>query len=467
MRFCVHFSIKPTPRRGGVSTGDVMGPSSAPSYSGKIKPLLLFIVWSILGSFVFFVPIKIDDTTTIPLDHILTVIQNHLPWFGPIFTLVIIIIGGILPFYDKSWKRDSVTIVLSALKLLGIGAGFMAYFSLGPEWLMKEDVLPFLWTKVAVPVAIIVPLGSIFLTFILCYGLLEFIGVLMRPIMRPVWKLPGRAAVDAVTSFVGSFSIAMILTNRVYKEGKYTEREAAIILTGFSSVSASFMIIVAKTLGLMDIWNIFFWTTLLVTYLVTAITARVYPIRNFRNEYFNGPGKPERKPEGKLLPSAFREGLAAAANAGPLPGNIWMNLKDGMAMNFRLISTIVSVGLISLVLVNTTPVFDYIGYIFYPFTYLIGVPDHALVAKLTAVAGAEMFMPSAIVSGVAGVAVTTKFVVGVLSISLILFFSGSIPCILATDVRLGIKNLLIIMFERAALSLLIVGLIVAMLNLGP
>ena len=140
--------------------------------------------------------------------------------------------------------------------------------------------------KVAVPVAVIVPLGSIFLTFIISYGLMEFIGVLMRPVMRPVWKLPGRATVDALTSFVGSFAIAMFLTNRIYKEGKYTEREASIILTGFSSVSASFMVIVAKTLGLMDRWNTFFWTTLVVTYLVTAITAWIYPIRSIENKYY-------------------------------------------------------------------------------------------------------------------------------------------------------------------------------------
>ncbi len=419
------------------------------------RSILKFIVWSLLGSFIFFVPVSINDTTTIPLDHILTAIQDTAPWFGPLFALVIILIGGILPFCDKSWNRDAVTVILSVLKLIGIGAGFMAYFSFGPGWLLKEDVLPFLWTKVAVPVAIIVPLGSIFLTFIIGYGLLEFIGVLMRPIMRPIWKLPGRSAVDAVTSFVGSFAIAMFLTNRLFKEGKYTEREAAIILTGFSSVSASFMVIVARTLGLMESWNTFFWTTLLVTYLVSAITTRIYPLNSISDEYYRARGNPELTMKGNLLRNALRSGLTAAEKSGPLHRNIWANLKDGMFMTFRLISTIVSVGLISFVLVKTTPVFDYIGYIFYPFTHLTRLPDPGLVAKATAVAGAEMFIPSAIAAGTPDVAVMSKFVIGVVSIALILFFSGSIPCLLATDVRLGLKDLVVIMLERAILSLLI------------
>ena len=440
-----------------------MATNAAEQNTGNIKPIFYFVMWSLLGLIVFFAPVSLNNSTTIPLDYIAQTIEKYLPWFGPIFALLIITVGGILPFYDRSWKRDTVTRVLSFLKLLGIGAGFMAYFRFGPDWLMKEDVLPFLWTKVAVPVAIIVPLGSIFLTFIISYGLMEFIGVLMRPVMRPVWKLPGRATVDALTSFVGSFAIAMFLTNRIYKEGKYTEREAAIILTGFSSVSASFMVIVAKTLGLMDRWNTFFWTALVVTYLVTAITAWIYPIRSIENKYYRGSGEPEQKPEGSMVGNALRAGLAAAGKADSLYRNIWNNLKDGMMMSFRLISTIISVGLISFVLVKTTPVFDYIGYIFYPFTYLTRVPDPGIVAKATAVAGAEMFIPSAIVAGTEGVAIMSKFVVGIVSISLILFFSGSIPCLLATDVRLSIRNLVIIMVERAVLSLIIAALLAHLL----
>jgi len=423
----------------------------------KRKSIVYFILWSLLGSFIFFAPIYFNDTKTIPLDHILTAIQNHVPWFGPIFALLIIIIGGILPFYDGSWKRDKITKVLSILKVVGIGAGFMAYFRVGPDWLLKEDVLPFLWTKVAVPVAIIVPLGSIFLTFIICYGLLEFIGVLTRPIMRPIWNLPGRAAVDAITSFVGSFAIAMFMTNRIFKEGKYTEKEAAIILTGFSSVSASFMVIVARTLDLMECWNTFFLTALAVTYLVSAVTARIYPISSIDSEYYEGKGEPEQRHEGNLIGNAFKAGLTAAGKSDSLHRNIWTNLKDGMMMTFRLISTIISVGLISFVLVKTTLVFDYIGYIFYPFTYLTQLPNPDIIAKATAVAGAEMFIPSAMVAEIGDVALMSKFVVGIVSISLILFFSGSIPCILATDVRLSVKNLLIIMMERAILSLLIVA----------
>lgn len=48
-----------------------------------------------------------------------------------------------------------------------------------------------------------------------------------------------RRLIDAVASFVGSYSIGLLITNKVFKEGKYTVKEAAIIATGFSTVSVT------------------------------------------------------------------------------------------------------------------------------------------------------------------------------------------------------------------------------------
>lgn len=46
-----------------------------------------------------------------------------------------------------------------------------------------------------------------------------------------------------------------------------------------------------------------------------------------------------------------------------------------------------------------------------------------------------------------------KFVIAVVSISEILFFSASIPCIMGTDIPLSLKDIVIIWFERGALSI--------------
>src|SRR5690606_41843720 len=127
-----------------------------------------------------------------------------------------------------------------------------------PACMMENDMLTFLFENLALPVGMIVPLVALILTFLVGFGLLEMVGVLMQPIMKPIWKTPGASAIDAVATFVGSYSIGLLITNRVYLQKQYSAREAIIIASCFSTVSAAFMVFVVKRLGLMVSWNVFF-----------------------------------------------------------------------------------------------------------------------------------------------------------------------------------------------------------------
>ncbi|MED3994805.1 hypothetical protein P4647_09075 [Peribacillus frigoritolerans] len=109
-----------------------------------------------------------------------------------------------------------------------------------------------------------------------------------------------------------SYSIGMLITNRLYKEGKYTFKEAAIIATGFSTVSATFMIVVAKTLGLMDLWSLFFWVSLAITYL--AITVRIWPINKMSDEYYSDNADPEEVIKEGLFRSVWNSAMVGANN---------------------------------------------------------------------------------------------------------------------------------------------------------
>lgn len=312
---------------------------------------------------------------------------------------------------------------------------------------------PFLFDKLVIPVGVLVPIGAVFLALLAGYGLLEFIGVLLQPVMRPIWKTPGRSAIDAVASFVGSYSIGLLITNKVYKEGKYNIKEATIIATGFSTVSTTFMIVVAKTLGLMDIWNIYFWVTLVVTFAVTAITVRIWPLNRMSEEYYQGNANPEEVIKEKRFQHAWKQAMEAVDHSLPIYKNIVSNLKDGFIMTMAILPSILSVGLLGLVLAEYTPVFDIIGMIFYPFTWILQIPDPMLAAKASAVEIAEMFLPAGLV---AEAELITRFVIGTLSVSAVIFFSSLVPCILSTDIPISIPKLLVIWIERTILTLIIV-----------
>lgn len=414
--------------------------------------MVKFFIYSFIGAFTFFIPITINGTSTIPLDHMVTFVQENLTVAVPYYILLVIIFGALYPFVNKSWNKDAVNMGLSMFKVIGMIVAFMLVFDFGPDWLFDPDMGPFLFNNLVTSVGILVPIGAVFLALLVGYGLLEFIGVIVQPIMRPVWKTPGRSAIDAVASFVGSYSIGLLITNKVFKEGKYTIKEATIIATGFSTVSATFMIVVANTLDLMKIWNTYFWVTLVVTFLVTAITVRIWPLNKISEEYYDGEGSPEEEVKGSRIKAAWEQGMNAADNSLPVFRNIWVNLKDGFIMAASILPSILSVGLLGLVLATFTPVFDIIGYIFYPFTWLVQLPEPLLAAKASAIEIAEMFLPALLV---VEASMVTKFMVGVLSVSAIIFFSALVPCILSTEIPVSIPKLIIIWVERTILTILI------------
>lgn len=414
---------------------------------------------SALGVFIFFIPISFNGKTSIPLDHLVSLLKSGLGSGTSWYAMAMILAGAIYPLITKSWRQSTTDTVFLGLKWLGVVAGIFAITGTGPAALQSPDMLPFLFNKLVISVGLIVPIGSVFLAFLVSYGLLEAIGILVQKLMQPIWRTPGRSAIDAVASFVGSYSIGLLITNRVYTAGHYSAREAAIIATGFSTVSATFMIIVAKTLGLMDIWNIYFWATLLITFIVTAITVRIPPLSTMDNHAQHR--EPECEP-GNRIKTALETGLTVAEKAPGLGKSILENFKDGLIMTISILPSIMSVGLIGLLVAKYTPVFDWLGMVFYPVTMIWGLEDGMALARASAAGLAEMFLPALLMTEASEIA---RFAAGVVCVSSVLFFSASIPCILATRIPLAVAKLVIIWLIRTMLSLFL-AIPTAMLLLG-
>ncbi|ERS91848.1 YjiH family protein [Halomonas sp. PBN3] len=411
--------------------------------------LLKLFLPSALGILIFFVPIEIAGKRTIPLDHLVTGARALLGDASGLYALVLIVAGAAYPIIRGYWNRSLTERIFTVLKIAGVIAAVMALTGWGPAFLHAPDMLPFLFDKLVIPVGLIVPIGAIFLALLISYGLLELIGVLVQPVMRPIWRTPGRSAIDAVASFVGSYSIGLLITNRVYQAGQYSAREAAIIATGFSTVSATFMIIVAKTLDLMDVWNLYFWLTLLITFVVTAVTVRLPPLSRMDDSAEDG--EPEAVP-GKRLSTAWQIGLDVAEKAPSLHRSVALNFKEGLVMAISILPSIMSVGLLGLLVAKYTPLFEWLGWLFYPFVAVWGVADAAALAQASAAGLAEMFLPALLM---AEAEFAARFAAGVVSVSAVLFFSASIPCILSTSIPLSVGRMLVVWFIRVGLSLLL------------
>lgn len=416
-----------------------------------VKNTWRFFVYSGLGIFAFFVPFSLGEEKTILLDHLVGWISDSLGGGSKYLVLLLILAGAVTPFITGTWKTSTARTVFSFLNILAVAITVMLVFDFGPAFIFREDLGPFLLNKLVIPVGLLIPAGAIFLALLVGFGLMEYMGVWVQPIMRPLYKTPGRSAIDAVASFVGSYSLGLLVTNRVYKSGGYTSKEAAIIAAGFSTASATFMVVIARTLDLMNVWGMYFGATLIVTFLVTAIMVRIPPIATIPEDYYPGATpNPETEVNCSRALIAWEEAKKVLRDSPPLWKVLWNNFRDGLLMTMQVLPGIMSVGFLGLVVAFYTPFFTYFGYLFYPVLWVLGVPDPGLGSEALAIGLSELFLPATLVAGAESDVL--RLIIAMVSVSQVFFFSSMVPSILATEIPLSIKHILIVWFERVILS---------------
>ena len=418
----------------------------------KSQGIWRFFVYSLIGIFVFFIPITIGDKNSIFLDHIVSFIRGTFGDIEKYYTWIIIVVGAFLPIVLKQTKTISDKI-FTAIKLFGLVIGTMIVFNFGPSIVLQDNIGKFLYNSLAINLSILIPIGGALLALVVDFGLLVFIGVLFEPIMRPIFRTPGRSAIDAVASFVGSYSIGLLITSRVYKEGLYSKREALIIATGFSTVSVTFMIVIANTLDMMDHWLMYFWWTLIITFLVTAISVRIPPISTELDEFYGGVNNNvvERFDTNRFA-YAWYKTKQASFEFETIWKSMWKNFFDALRMMTSIVPSILAIGFIGLVLAEYTPIVHWLSYIFYPVLFFWPIDDIALIADAVTISIVEMFLPVLLVTEAT---IQTKFIVAVVSVSAIIFLSGLVPAILSTDLKIPFWKLMVIWFVRVVLTLLI------------
>lgn len=135
--------------------------------TGSEKRIILrFILASLVGVFMFFVPVTINGASSIMIDHIVSWIRTSVPSVVPYYALLVMIMGAIYPFYTKKWNVSLVDICFSILKVVGVVFGVLYCLKVGPAWFFAPDVGPFLYEKLVISVSLLVPIGSAFFSFI-------------------------------------------------------------------------------------------------------------------------------------------------------------------------------------------------------------------------------------------------------------------------------------------------------------
>lgn len=411
-----------------------------------------FLLSGLVSAAVFLVPFRVDGTWTLGLawilDHAYAFLKPSLPAFTSL-VLAGALAGSALCLCRKYTGNAFFPAKFSVVSLRA-AAFFLAllvWLELGPLWLVEGDTGGLIFSIVQKLIPFFL-LAGLFLPLLLNYGLMEFFGSFLRPVMKRLARVPGRAAVDCTASWMGSGSMGVVMTDLQYRQGFYTAREAATIATGFSIVSLPIAILMVTIIGLGPFFPAVYGAAVVVGLTVTAFAARLPPLASLPETYFNEVPRSVSADGGSALDRA----LARAAEPKTEPfyktglritGDIW----------FGLLPLVMVLGTFALVLAEHTPVFSWIAWPLEGLLLLAGTAaDEARAAAPALIVGfSDVFLPFIVGQRVESEAL--RAFIAIVGLVQIVFMTEVGALLLRSAIPLRFHHLVFIFCLRTAIAM--------------
>lgn len=440
------------------------------------KEVLRFLIPSIIGGGCFMCPIpQGDGSMVIPITLIINWVNTFFAdvlIYATLITVVLSAVGAILGsvfkvgFIQKSQiLKNTFDVKWYWIVARCLGAIFivMVMLQAGPEFIIGPDTGSFVLYDLIGTIFTIGIIAGAILPFMVEFGLMDFVGTFLGPIWKRVFRIPGRSAVDCISSWLGDTSVAVVLTNSQMEKGYYTQREASVVASTFSAVSITFALVVIDQVGFIDMFFPFYGTVALVGIVCAIIMPRIPPLSRIPDTYITEStyeGEQYSAPGYSLPAWAWHQALEKANNNGYTARSYLTDwARNSITLMFVLPPIIMAVGTIMLAIAYNTPILTWLGYPFMPLLQLLQIPE-AAAASQTMVAGfADMFIPAILASGTIA-SPYTRFLVAVVSITQLIFISENGSMILSTKIPLDMLKLFIIFLERTIISVIVASLFI-------
>ena len=432
-----------------------------------------FLVPSLIGVFLFMTPIPTADGMTIPIALMAKGVQALMSGSAQAIITLIICITGVMSVITKVFKPAAicqspllkhlfdVSVVWLVVRLFGMAFVLMTHLGLGSEAIISantgalvlNDLLPVLFS--------VFILAGLLLPLLINFGLLELAGTMLTKVMRPVFGVPGRSAVDCTASWLGDGSVGILMTARQYDQKHYTQREAAIIGTTFSAVSITFSLVVLGQVKLEHLFAPFYATVCLAGVVAAIIVPRLPPLC-FKKDLLIDGSEPNRDaetiPTGKsLVGHSLDVALAKANNSSGFKGTLKEGVHNALDMVFGVLPVVMAVGTFALIIAEYTPVFQYLGMPFVPFLEWLHVPEAQAAAQTIMVGFADMFIPSILAAGTIESDVT-RFIIAAMSVTQLIYMSEVGALLLGSKIPVNIVELFVIFILRTLITLPVIAL---------
>ncbi len=430
-----------------------------------------FLIPSLLGLFLFMFPISFQGDITIPVAVLAKSIQAI---FGDTLVTIVTVIIAFMsvaslitrlaqpafvtnsPFLNNLFNPSLLWL---GVRLIGGIAVIATFFQIGPEAVWEENTGGLVLQGLLPTLFSVFIFAGLLLPLLLNFGLLELFGTLLSKIMRPVFNLPGRSAIDCIASWLGDGSVGILLTSKQYEQKFYTQREAAVVGTTFSAVSITFSLVVLAQVKLEHLFLPFYGAICLAGLVAAVIIPRLPPLSMKKDTFIDG-SQPDK--DADAIPSghsSFSWGmnlaLEKASKVGPVKNVFHEGLKNAADMVFGVLPVVMGLGTIALIIAEHTSVFTMLGQPFVPFLELLGIPEAVQASQTMVVGFADMFIPAILAASIDNE--MTRFVIAAMSVTQLIYMSEVGALLLGSKIPVNIIELIVIFILRTLITLPVIA----------
>lgn len=437
---------------------------------------LTFFIPSLIGLFLFMAPMSYGGSYTIPVAILAKSLQTLLN------DSIVTIVTAVIAFMSVA------TIVCKLLKprivanspflhtlmnpsplwfMVRIAGGIivvMTYNQVGPAFIWEENTGGMVLNGLLPTLFSVFIFAGMLLPLLLNFGLLELFGTLLSKVMRPIFNLPGRSAIDCMASWLGDGSVGILLTSKQYEDKFYTQREAAIVGTTFSAVSITFSLVVIAQVNLEHLFIPFYGAVCLAGLVAAVVLPRLPPLCWKKDTFIDGSVpdvKADDLPEGHTNFSwGMTLALKKAHNVSSIKSVIAEGIRNATDMVFGVLPVVMAMGTIALVIAEHTSVFSILGQPFIPYLELLGVPEAVQASQTIVVGFADMFIPAILAAPIDSD--MTRFIIAAMSVTQLIYMSEVGALLLGSKIPISLWELFVIFILRTLITL---PIIVAVANL--
>ena len=433
------------------------------------QDVLKFIIPSSIGVLLFLTPIFIDGRATIGMGILVDLLRDATQDYLPAFATMLLLVSCLCSTYFSLFRKNKSNIPINQiqqifttspawliLRVLGSLFAVLVLFNIGPEWISSPATGGTMLFQLAGTLTVFFLVACFLLPFLIDYGVAEFMGTLLQKPFLWAFRLPGRASIDTLASWLGSAPVGVLITIQQYEKGYYSGREAAVIATNFSIASIAFCALVAKLIEIDHRFFEFYFSIMFSGLIAALIIPRIWPLARKKDVYLIEQDGFTDKPEAGtgLLRWALIQGInkaRTAPNLKQLLKNAFINLLD---IWFSLLPSVVAIGTIVLALTEFTPIFTIMTKPLVPILELMQIPEAAAAAPAFLVGFADMYLPAVIGKNISSE--KTRFVIGCVSIIQIIYMTEVGTLILKSKIPLQIGELFLIFTLRTLITLPII-----------